>query len=160
EDAATRPDRPRTAPEREQPFDGRTRMRLNPGWSRRLLGGRGRLVGGALLLVAFGAGPAPVIAQEAAPEPPPPPVTLIFRTGPQGANVTFFRAPRSRQTVVSLGVAPNDSGDPQPAEIQQGHCADPGATTAYALSDVVNTQSMTTLDVGRRLLFTGTYSVV
>ncbi|MGI8553517.1 MAG: hypothetical protein ACR2PL_22440, partial [Dehalococcoidia bacterium] len=74
--------------------------------------------------------------------------------------VSFERAPRSRQTVVTLGVAPNDAGVTQPAEIQKGLCAVAGATTAYTLNEVDASQSITTLDVSRRLLFDGSYSII
>jgi hypothetical protein len=99
-------------------------------------------------------------AQEAVPEPPPPPVTLIFRIGPQAANITFFRAARSRDTQVMLQVAPNASGVPQPAALIKGSCSSGGAV-AYALSEVTDSQSQTTLaDVSRRSLFDGMYAVV
>jgi hypothetical protein len=123
-----------------------------------LLGAICLLTAGAFLL----AGLLPsrrATAQETVPEPPPPPVTLIFHTGTQAANITFFRAARSRDTQVMLQVAPNESGLSQPAEILQGSCP-AGGTVAYTLSEVTDSQSQTTLTgVSRRTLFDGTHAV-
>ena len=93
------------------------------------------------------------------PEPPPPPVTLIFRIGTQAGNVVFQRAPRARDTMVAVNMAPNPASPTQPAEIRKGSCAN-GGPTAFKLAELHNGQSATDLQLGRRTLFDGTYAVV
>ena len=92
-------------------------------------------------------------------EPPPPPLTLIFRIGTQEGNVVFERAPRARDTMISVNMAPNPATSTQPAEIRKGSCAG-GGTTAFKLTELQNGQSTTDVQVGRRTLFDGSYSVV
>jgi hypothetical protein len=128
-----------------------------------LLGATGAAV---LLLLSLGSG-SRLAAQQPPPEPepPPPPVLLIFGPGVgafQRGWVTLTRMPRGRQTIVTIELAPEVEVE-QHAAIVQGHCRDMGPNlgpVANALTNVVNGESITTLDVGRRLLFTGDFAIV
>jgi hypothetical protein len=86
-------------------------------------------------------------------------VTLIFRVGTQAGNVVFQRAPRARDTMISVNMAPNPATPTQPAEIRKGSCAGSGST-AFKLTELQNGRSTTDLQVGRRTLFDGSFAVV